>query len=351
MIMMSRSSTTGGSAPARSPLLATAAILVSLGLFGSQARAQDAPQDSDAKPGADGDAGTDAGGEDEAGLPEGVLARVNGRDVTVEEYAAYLLASIGKSKLDEYVDRLLIQAEAEELDIEITPQRVEELLSERIERTIEALHQGDRELFIASLEKRSTSLEDYQAQLRQEIYYDALREGIILSRRTVTDEDVRREFERVYGEDGTQLVLRHVLVATRAGPIDGEGRSETEAKERAETILKEIQGGLRFEEAVAKYSDDNYRKRNGGLIPHYREGLFGKDFHEAVSALTMENPVSGVIASPRGYHIAKLVERRTTRFEDVAKELREALEKRPPTPRERHELITALRAKATIEES
>ena len=48
-----------------------------------------------------------------SGLAPGIVARVNGRDISVEEYASYLFATLGRSKLDQYVDRLLIEAWAQ----------------------------------------------------------------------------------------------------------------------------------------------------------------------------------------------------------------------------------------------
>ena len=145
-----------------------------------------------------------------------------------------------------------------------------------------------------------------------------------------------------------QLVLRHILVSTRAiGAVPP--RSGAEAQRRAEQVLGELRGGVSFEDAAKKYSDDTYRKRNGGRIPHYRKGLFGEAFDVAVRALTKENPLSGVIASPRGYHIAQLVDRRVTRFDAVAEELRKAVQRRPATPRERNLLLRRLRDGAKIE--
>jgi hypothetical protein len=278
-----------------------------------------------------------------------VLARLNGRDITMEEYSGYLLASLGKSKLDEYIDRLLIGEEAKRLGIALGQEQVEAALEERLDRTIKSLYQGSKERFEESLKKKRLKVEEYKSKLRQELYYDLMVEQVILKQRAVTDEAVRQEFERVYGREGVQYVLRHVLVA-KGRSTEKEGpRTDLEARERAEKVLKEIQEGKDFVQAVKEYSDDAYTQRNEGRIPHYRKGLYGEEFDAAVAQLTPEKPMTGVVVSARGYHLVQLVERRVTRFEDVEKDLREAVKNKPASAREKQELAAGLREKAKIE--
>ena len=50
-------------------------------------------------------------------LPPGVIARVNGKDLTLQDYLGYLYASFGKSRLEELIDRLLVEEEAKNLGI------------------------------------------------------------------------------------------------------------------------------------------------------------------------------------------------------------------------------------------
>ena len=302
-------------------------------------------------------------------FPPGVVGRVNGRDITVDEYAAYLLASIGKSRLDEYVDRLLLDAEAKSLGMTVTPEEVEASVDERLDRTIKGLYKGNKEAYAANLERRRSSVEEEKARLRQERYYDLLREKVILKTREVGEEDIRREFERVHGDGGLRYTLRHILVSTRPGPSRPEEapagdaaagadavkaapepvRTKAEARERAEKVLAEIRGGLDFVQAVKQYSDDPFTKKNDGRIPTYRKGTYGNDFHAAVETLTPESPVSGVVESQRGYHIIQLVEKIQTKLEDVRAEIEQMAKSQPPTPRERLELTSRLRQKAKLE--
>jgi parvulin-like peptidyl-prolyl isomerase len=295
-------------------------------------------------------------------LPEGVLARLNGREIRVDEYAGYLLASMGKSRLDEYIDRLLVEEEAKRHEITVAPDSVESSVTERIDRIVKSVYKGQQEAYLANLARRRSSLEEEKAKLRQERYYDLLRDAIILKTRQPSPADIQREFEKLYGEGGVRYTLRHILIAARPTGITAprsadEGaaaktagmRTKAEAKELAEKVLKELQTGGDFGQAVKQYSDDALTKKNDGRIPVYRKEYLGDDFHRAVSQLTPESPLSGIVESPRGFHIIQLVEKKVTRLEDVKADMEKAVKTEPPTAKERLELVAKLREAAKIE--
>jgi parvulin-like peptidyl-prolyl isomerase len=291
-----------------------------------------------------------------ASLPPGVVARVNGKDITFQDYLGYLYASFGKSKLEELVDRLLLEEEAKSLGVALEPQKVEALVDERLDRTLKSLYQGNRDKLLESLARRGMTEEENKAKVRQEVYYETLTAELILRGRQVSEADLQKQFEKSYGEGGVQLSLRHILVAVQ-GPAAGTppagaesaGRSMATARERAEKILKELQGGLDFVQAVKQYSDDAFTKRNDGKIPVYRKGFFGEAFHDAVSRLTEASALSGVVESPRGAHIVQLIGKQVTRFEEVRAELEKVVKAQGPSAKERHELLRRLREKARIQ--
>ncbi len=288
-----------------------------------------------------------------APLPAGVIARVNGRDIPVEDYVGYLFASLGKSRLDEFLDRLLLEEEAKSSGVSIAQDRVEAAMEEKIERTIKGLYQGSRKAFLDSLSKRRSSLEEHKAKLRQDIYYESLASELVLRTRQVTEPELRKQFEKSHGEGGVRNVIRHILITSRTGidpaKPDGGGRPIADARERAEKVLKELQAGGDFVQAVKQYSDDAFTKKNEGRIPLYQKGFYGDAFHNAVMQLTPEKPLSGIVESPKGYHLIQLVERQATRFEDVQAELEKQIRTQTSTALERRMLLERLRVKAKIE--
>lgn len=297
--------------------------------------------------GSETDAGSEAGTGSEA-LPAGVLARLNGRDITVDEYARYLLDTLGTSELPKYIDRLLLEGEAKRLGIEVAAERVEALVDEQLEREVRGLYRGDRARLEAELAKARLTIADYQARLRQELRYDLLVQSVVAAGRELGDDAVRAEFQRIYGQDGVESVLRHILVGTGPLPGGGGARTDTEAKARAEGIVQELRQGGDFVQATRAYSDDPYTKQNEGRLPHYRSAVFGDAFDAAVRSLTKENPLSEAVPSKRGYHIIELMDRRTVRLEEVGPDLREALKNRPVSPQERQALVRRLRGAAEI---
>lgn len=322
-------------------------VSLATGGFGDSARPSLAAQE--AVPPGDGETRPGQTDPESSGLPPGIVARLNGRDVSVEEYASYLFATLGKSRLDDYIDRLLIEGESQRLGVTVAPDEVEAALEQRIERTVRSFYEGERQAFLDNLARRRTTLAEYKARWRQRMYYDMLLEEVVLKTRKATPEALREEFERTYGEGGLQLVLRHILISKRLRTSEGPVRSDSEARGRAAEILKELEGGLDFAQAVKQYSDDLISKRNEGRIEYYRKGFYGEEYDQAVSRLTPESPRSGVVASPRGYHIVELVERRVTRFEDVKEELEAFFKTKPPAVEEKHAVLARLREQADIE--
>ncbi len=292
-------------------------------------------------------------GSEEESLPPGVMARVDGRDLTVQDYTAYLFATLGKSKLEEYINRILLEDEGKRLKIDINPQEVEERLTAEIETRARAIYKNNMDQFVESLARQGMSLEEYKAKKRQDIAYRILEEKCILKARKVTEGEIKVAFEKAYGENGIQCDIRHILISTRPVKEPGKpvspARTDQEARARAENVLKEIQGGADFAQLAKEYSQDRLTRQSGGRIPYYRKGYRGSEFDAAVSRLSEENPTSGIVKSPHGYEIIQLISREITRLEDKREEIKRLLETRPPTAKERTEFLKNLWEKAKVE--
>jgi parvulin-like peptidyl-prolyl isomerase len=291
----------------------------------------------------------------EGNLPNGVVARVNGKEVTLEGYTKYLFATVGKSKVREFIDRLLVEEEGRKNDVTLTPEEVEEVVNTQVQRSVQALYQGNADRFAQSLAQRGLTLEEHKAKLRQDTAYKLLEDRLILKNRKVTDDDIQARFQEVYGPGGIQYELRQILISTRPRPAaaGGEARpapvSDADARAKAEKVLKELQSGADFVQLVRAYSEDELTKRQDGRIPVYRKGYFGPDFDEAVARLTPEAPVSGPVRSPRGYHLIQLVSKKATKLDEKREEITNFLRTREPTVQERNNLRKSLREKAKIE--
>ncbi|HNR98975.1 MAG TPA: peptidylprolyl isomerase [Planctomycetota bacterium] len=284
----------------------------------------------------------------EAALPEGVIARVDGQDVTLDAYKDYLLRLVGKDRLQHFIDELLVEKKSKELGIAVTAEETAQKVDEEIQRQVEGFFKGETAKLKEQLAQRGMTIDEYRAQRAPSVRFELLLERCVIQSRVVDDQKVRERFEADYGKDGVSYDLRHVLVAARAQSQTPDPESEAAARTKAERILREVRDGVDFAEMANLYSDDTHSKKMGGRIAKYRAGMYGAEFDAAVNALTEQSPLSGIVKSPRGFHIIQLLGKKTTPLEAVKDELRKILVEEKPSAKERYDYIEALRKAATI---
>ncbi len=284
----------------------------------------------------------------EAPLPEGVIARVDGQDVTLEAYKNYLLRLVGKDRLQHYIDELLVEKKAKELGITVTDEEVARKVDEEMQRQVEGFFKGDVGKFKEQLAQRGLTVEDYKAQRAPAMRNELLLERCVVQSRKIDDQKIQERFELDYGKGGVSYDLRHILISTRQQGKTPDSETEAAARNKAERILRELRDNADFGEMVNLYSDDTYTKKTGGRIAKYRPEMFGPEFDAAVNALTEQSPLSGVVKSPRGFHIILLVGKKVTALDSVKEDLRKLLVSEKPSAKERYEYTEALRKAANI---
>ena len=110
----------------------------------------------------------------------------------------------------------------------------------------------------------------------------------------------------VAGEAPPAIVgAAHILIAYKGslGAAKTVIRTRAEARKRADEAHEKLvahQG--RFEELVAKYSDDDLSKPAGGKIGNFERNVFPPAFTDAAFALSVGG-LSEVVETPRGFHI------------------------------------------------
>jgi parvulin-like peptidyl-prolyl isomerase len=104
--------------------------------------------------------------------------------------------------------------------------------------------------------------------------------------------------------------IRHIYLDTRNLTTKEE---RDKAARRADDILRELKGGVPFDEVAAKYSEDGPTKYKGGEVgwlardDAQRQQVLGKAFFDAVFHMKV-GEVSGVLASNMGLHIVQCEE-------------------------------------------
>ena len=118
----------------------------------------------------------------------------------------------------------------------------------------------------------------------------------------------------------------HVLVRA-------EGRSDEEAKRRAEEVRAKAVAGADFQVLVKEYSDDPSKANNSGELGMFERSTkekpgMVKPFEDAAFALKKPGEISPLVKTQFGYHVIRLTEKRPAKqkyFEEVKESLVKSL--------------------------
>ncbi len=136
-----------------------------------------------------------------------------------------------------------------------------------------------------------------------------------LTANPVTDDVLKKEYDTIKaGLGDKEYRARHILV---------------EKKEEAENIIKQLQGGAKFEELAKANSKDPGSKENGGDLDWAVPSNFVKPFADAMIALQKGKYTATPVQSPFGFHVIQLEDTREAKapsFEEVKQQLSQRLQ-------------------------
>ena len=101
-----------------------------------------------------------------------------------------------------------------------------------------------------------------------------------------------------------QARARHILIKVDQG---ADAKTDAAAKAKAESILKQIQGGANFADLAKKNSDDPGSKDTGGELGFAQRGRMVPEFDNAI--FTQKIGDTKIIKTQYGYHIVQVEER------------------------------------------
>lgn len=158
------------------------------------------------------------------------------------------------------------------------------------------------------LEKEGIPFNKFRDELRDEITIARLREREVDNKVTVADSEVDNllaaRAARSGGED--EYNVAHILISL---PENASPEQIQERKAKADAALNELKKGASFSQVAASFSDAQDAMEGGQLgwrSPARLPGLFA----DTLSKLKT-GEVSAVLRSPNGFHILKLVDRRS----------------------------------------
>jgi peptidyl-prolyl cis-trans isomerase C len=193
-----------------------------------------------------------------------------------------------------------------------------------------------RELFAQEAESKgiakSAEVLKQLEQAREDILIRALIQEHLSKVSPVSDEEVRREYERQHGAAGgeKEYRARHILV---------------DREDEAKQIIAQLKKGERFE-TLARRSKDVGSAKQGGDLDWNTPETFVKEFSDAMVKLTKGAVTEQPVRTQFGFHVIRLDDVRAVAAPPIAQvgpQIREELE------RKRLEALQqTLRAKAQI---
>ena len=163
----------------------------------------------------------------------------------------------------------------------------------------------------ASLERDGFSYTEFRDTMRDELVVQRLRQRFVQSRVNVTDTEVDILLASESLKRG-EVRLSHILV----GVPDGASAAQIQAaREKAEMVKKELDGGLDFASAAIRFSDGQ-QALEGGDLGWRKFNEVPNAFADQIAGM-QPGEVTQPMRGPSGFHILKLVDLREPQQELV----------------------------------
>jgi peptidyl-prolyl cis-trans isomerase C len=275
--------------------------------------------------------------------PSPVLLRVDGREVTLEQFRLSFSKSLPpgqklseeerkeleRSFLVQIIDRELALAQADRLAIKIGADEHEKAIEE-------ARKEYPSGTFENMLREQGTNLQDWSTELKKDLLIEKMVRQTVYSKLEVTATEISdyysnntKEFDRP-----AQVRARQIVVAS---------------EDEGQKVLGLLRQGELFPEVAKKYSLSPDAEQ-GGDLGFFAKGEMPPEFETAVFGLAVGR-LSDLVKSEYGYHVFLVEEKRKAArlaLEEVSDDIREILlaEKKEKAYQE---WLRNLRSQATIE--
>jgi len=223
--------------------------------------------------------------------------------------------------LDAMIDSKLVQQQASELKLSVTPEEVDRAVEQ-----VKTQNKLDDATFRSALEQQGFTMEGYRKTLKKQILELKVINTAVRSRVTVSDDEVKTYYhqnEKLMAGD-RQSHLRQILIAVPDKASDADAAT----KQRVATKVVELaRNGTSFTELAKQYSDDDGTKASGGDLGWVGKGVLVDALDDAMQAME-PNDVRGPIRTDRGWVILQMVERKSgdlKPYEEIKEQLRKQL--------------------------
>ncbi len=187
--------------------------------------------------------------------------------------------------------------------------RVDDETLNRTISNIAAENELNLNQFREILESDGYGYENFRKDIRNEILISRLQQRQVDNRIIVTEREIENFLsnQEHQGETDIEFHIAHILVAI---PEAASTRQVARARETAEKVLSELAAGADFSNMAATYSDGQ-QALDGGDLGWRKAGQVPTLFADFIFAMDVGG-LSEIIKSPSGYHIIKLLDKRSS---------------------------------------
>jgi peptidyl-prolyl cis-trans isomerase C len=292
-----------------------------------------------------------------AQLPE-VVARVNGETVTKAEFDRAVEAvesraggPVPPEQRDQVMRGVLDQLIGYKVLLQETRARKVVIPDGEVDARINQIRGQfpDEAAFTKMLAARNLTLDQVKSDARHDMEISKLIDEEIAAKVAVTPEQVNDFYAKNPDQfkQGDSVRASHILISV---PKGADAAAKTQARTKAEDVLKDVKAGQDFAALAKQHSADPGSAANGGDLGFFQQGQMVGPFNDAAFSLP-PGSTSDLVETDFGFHIIRVVEKkagRTIPLEEVKPQVEKYLQQ-VNRQEQTEAFVNTLKAKGKIE--
>jgi peptidyl-prolyl cis-trans isomerase SurA len=231
-------------------------------------------------------------------------------------------SSIRREVLDRLIDDQLLAQQATELKLTVGDDEIDRAIGQ-IKRDYGLNDAQLRE----ELRRQGQSMATYRLNTKKEILKYRVLNIAVGSKINVGDSEVQSYYDRHMKAANVQVRASHIFLAI---PENADNATVLEREKLAKSLLARAQEGEDFAKLAREYSQDAATRGDGGDLGFIGRDILPKPLEELLFSMKI-GEVRGPVRADRGFHVIKLVDKRTKEakpFAEVQDEIRVRLRQR-----------------------
>ena len=242
-----------------------------------------------------------------------VMDKVNkGARVLVSPYPAEENAPPYEVALRDLINTQLVMKKAVELDIEFTEEEIMKRIQENMQEQNLTMDQ-----LIDLLKKEGVNFDDYRRDFKTQLIFSRLMGIFIFPQVQYTEKELETFYMRTNGitADNVKVDLQQIFL-----PVDAATLKAKTAL--ANSIIKKLDDGLSFADAVKQFSEPTDAASKGGAMPTVALKDLSGPFREALTPLEKGQHTKPIVTES-GIYIFYVADKNLAKNEDFAKKRQE----------------------------